>query len=236
MRPELFVVEHGRSAMTDTATVRTDAGSAGPAHPLDPASAAEYLAGRRILAAAGLLGESVRFAYYGLDEPAKDEVVAGTGWAAGRSSPSRPDRRLRAFLINVRTGESADVVVSLTGGQVVSRRVLDPRIDAQVPIITGDFATAEEIVRADPQWRAAMARRGLTDVTKIRTCPLTAGSFGADDEAGRRMVRVLAFVQADPPAYAWSHPGDGAAASPPPLHPPLFRASHTLARPSTPTS
>jgi primary-amine oxidase len=198
--------------MTDTATVRTDAGSAGPAHPLDPASAAEYLAGRLILAAAGLLGESVRFAYYGLDEPAKEEVLAGTGWAAGRSSPSQPDRRLRAFLIDVRTGESSDVVVSLTSGQVVNRRVLDPRIDGQVPIITGDFATAEEIVRADPQWRAAMARRGLTDVTKIRTCPLTAGSFGDDDEAGRRMVRVLAFVQADPHDYAWSHPVDGVAA------------------------
>ena len=100
--------------MTDIATVRTDAGRAGPAHPLDPASAAEYLAGRQIMAAAGLLGESVRFAYYGLDEPAKDEVLAATGWAAGRSSPSQPDRRLRAFLIDVRAGESSDVVVSLT--------------------------------------------------------------------------------------------------------------------------
>ena len=55
-----------------------------------------------------------------------------------------------------------------------------------------------------------MARRGLTDVTKIRTCPLTAGSFG--DEQGRRMVHVLAFVQADPHDYAWSHPVDGVAA------------------------
>jgi len=57
-----------------------------------------------------------------------------------------------------------------------------------------------------------MARRGLTDVTKIRTCPLTAGSFGGDGEDCRRMVRVLAFVQADPHDYAWSHPVDGVAA------------------------
>jgi primary-amine oxidase len=55
-----------------------------------------------------------------------------------------------------------------------------------------------------------MARRGLTDVSKIRLCPLTAGSFG--DEEGRRMVRVLAFVQSDPQDYAWSHPVDGVAA------------------------
>src|SRR5260221_14617015 len=157
MRPELFVAEHGRSAMTDTAPVRTDAGSAGPAHPLDPASAAEYLAGRRILAAAGLLGESVRFAYYGLDEPAKDEVLAGTGWAAGRSSPSQPDRRLRAFLIDVRTGEASDVVGSLTRGQEVSRRVPDPRIDGQRPIINGDFPPAQENGRPNPQRRGSTA-------------------------------------------------------------------------------
>jgi primary-amine oxidase len=197
--------------MTDTAAVRTDAGSAGPAHPLDRASAAEYLAGRQIMAAAGLLGESVRFAYYGLDEPAKEEVLA---WDSAQASQPHetPDRRLRAFLLDVRTGESADVVVSLTSEQVVSRRVLDPRTDGQLPIITEDFAVADEIVRADPLWRAAMARRGLTDVTKIRTCPLTAGSFGGDDEDRRRMVRVLAFVQADPHDYAWSHPVDGVAA------------------------
>jgi primary-amine oxidase len=46
-------------------------------HPLDPASAEEYLAGREIMAAAGLLAQPVRFAYYGLEEPPKDEVLGG---------------------------------------------------------------------------------------------------------------------------------------------------------------
>ncbi len=202
--------------MTDTATVRADAASAGPAHPLDPATAAEYLSGRRIMTAAGLLHDSVRFAYYGLDEPAKGEVLAWDPAAAGShasqpsGAPEAPDRRLRAFLIDVSSGESADVLVSLGRGEVVGRRVLDPRTDGQLPIINEDFAVAEQVVRADPRWRAAMARRGLTDVTKIRTCPLTAGSFG--DDEGRRMVRVLAFFQADPHDYAWSHPVDGVAA------------------------
>ena len=67
-------------------------------HPLDPASAEEYLAGRDIMAAAGLLPEGdrapVRFAYYGLEEAAKDEVLADT----------IPDRRLRAFLVNTGSG------------------------------------------------------------------------------------------------------------------------------------
>jgi len=188
--------------MTATATVRADHAAAEAGHPLDPVSAAEFRAGRDVLAAAGLLGESVRFAYYGLDEPHKDQVLAGPP----------PDRRLRAFLIDTRSGESRDVVVSLSGQQVVSSRVLDPRVDGQPPILDQDFAVTEEAVRADPDWRAAMARRGLTDVSKIRLCPLTAGSFDVPEEDGRRMVRVLAFVQAAPQDYAWSHPVDGVAA------------------------
>ncbi len=171
------------------------------AHPLEPATGAEYLAGRQILAAAGLLAESVRFAYYGLEEPPKHEVLGGSA-----------DRRLRAFLTDVSNGESSDVVISLGRQEVISRRSLDPLVDGQVPILDQDFAVVEECVRADPAWQAAMARRGLTDVTKIRTCPLTAGAFGREDEQRRRMVRVLAFVQADEHDYAWSHPVDGVAA------------------------
>ena len=63
--------------MTDTAVRRDQAASSHPTHPLDPATAAEYLAGRDILTAAGLLTGMVRFAYYGLEEPPKDDVLAG---------------------------------------------------------------------------------------------------------------------------------------------------------------
>src|SRR5215471_11317928 len=104
--------------MTDTALSRADAPGAAPAHPLDPATGAEYLAGREILAAAGLLGDTARFAYYGLDEPPKHEVLGGP-------DRPRPDRRLRAFLIDVTTGRSTDVMVSLGERRVIARRELD---------------------------------------------------------------------------------------------------------------
>jgi hypothetical protein len=52
--------------MTDAAIRTAETGTAQPAHPLDPANAAEYRAGRDVLAAAGLLTSQVRFAYYGL--------------------------------------------------------------------------------------------------------------------------------------------------------------------------
>ena len=70
----------------------------------------------------------------------------------------------------------------------------------------------DEITKADPDWRAAMARRGLPDVSKIRTCPITAGAFGPPEDDRRRMVRVLAFVQEREHDLAWAHPVDGVAA------------------------
>jgi len=163
--------------MTDTALSRAEAPGAAPEHPLDPATGAEYLAGREILGAAGLLGDTVRFAYYGLDEPPKDEVLAGRA----------PDRRLRAFLIDVATGRSADVVLSLGQRTVVSHRVLDPAADGQVPIFSEEFGVVEDVVRADPGWQAAMARRGLTDMAKVRVCPQTAGAFGPGDDDRRHL-------------------------------------------------
>src|SRR5689334_23930353 len=94
-------------------------------HPLDPATTEEYRAGREIMAAAGLLTDPVRFAYYGLEEPSKDEVLGG--------GPA--DRRLRAFLLNLKNGESTDVVVSLTTSAVVSARTVDTAAEGQLPII-----------------------------------------------------------------------------------------------------
>jgi primary-amine oxidase len=190
--------------MTNAAVRTEQPPGAHPAHPLDPATAAEYLAGRDILAAAGLLTEPTRFTYYGLAEPPKDEVLAG--------GPQPPDRWLRAFLLNLDTGESTDAVVSLTRREVVSARRLDPRTDGQLPIADTDYAAVEEIVGADPGWQAAMARRGLTDMTKIRACPITAGAFGVADDDRRRMVRVLGFVQVREHDLAWAHPVDGVAA------------------------
>jgi primary-amine oxidase len=189
--------------MTDTAVRTTDeASSSHPAHPLDPATAAEYLAGREVMAEAGLLAEPTRFAYYGLEEAPKAEVLAGQ--ATGR--------RLRAFLVNTATGESTDAVVSLPDRKVVSARRLDPRTDGQLPILDSDFVAVDEIVKADPGWRAAMARRGLTDLSKVHACPITAGAFGVADDDRRRMVRVLAFVQPEEHSLAWAHPVDGVAA------------------------
>src|ERR1700722_2887238 len=169
-------------------------------HPLDPATADEYLAGRKIMADAGLLADPVRFAYYGLAEPPKQDVIG--------DAPA--DRQLRAYLLNLDSGESTDVVVSLTRGSVVSARVVDTAAEGQLPIIDSEYHLVEEIVAADPRWTEALAKRGLTDMSKIRIAPITAGAYRAPaEDDSRRMVRVLAFRQDSEHDLAWAHPVDG---------------------------
>src|ERR1019366_6217944 len=156
-------IASGRLIMTDTAVRSAEVPGPVPAHPLDPAGAEEFLAGRRILADAGLLTQTVRFAYYGLEEPPRDAVLA---LAAG----AQPDRQLRAFLIDVVSGESSDVVVSLTRGEGTARLTLDPLTGGRVPTLDQVFARAERVAPADREGRAPMPRRGLPDGSKIRAC------------------------------------------------------------------
>ncbi|MEU4291992.1 primary-amine oxidase [Kribbella sp. NPDC026596] len=173
-------------------------------HPLDPVTADEYLAAREVLDRAGLLRPSTRFAYAGLEEPPKQDVLSYDGTSV--------DRRVRVFLIDVATGELADVVVSVSRSEVIRQRSVDPERDGQFPILDEDFTRVDEIVHADPQWQEAVLRRGVTDLASVRVCPLTAGWYGHAGEEGRRIVRVLAFVQDHESDLAWAHPIDGLAA------------------------
>ena len=176
-----------------------------PEHPLQRLSAAEISAARGVLADNGLVGEQTRFTYLGLEEPAKSEVLA---FKPGDAI----DRRVRAVLLDVATGTATDVVASLTSGTIVSQVDLDPVRDGQPSIMLEDLIAVDEIVKADAGWVAAMARRDITDLDLVRPCPLAAGSFALAGEAGRRMVRVLSFLQHRKEDAPWAHPIDGVVA------------------------
>src|SRR4029453_3889538 len=55
----------------------------------------------------------------------------------------------------------------------------------------------------------AVARRCTTGPALAPPCPLAAGSFGIQGEEGRRLLRVLSFVQHHEKDHPWAHPVDG---------------------------
>ncbi|MBA8815506.1 primary-amine oxidase [Microbacterium halimionae] len=188
-------------SITDIETAASYTAPAAPSHPLSSLSADEIDAVREITATLPEMGDRVRFAYVGLEEPPKADVGA---WETGGELP---DRRARVQLLDMTTTRSVDAVVSITSGTVLSADVLDGTA-GQLPILDAEFEEVGIIANADEGWLAALAGRGLT-VDDVALVPLSAGHYGYAAEEGRRILRTFAFRQDHPADHPWAHPVDG---------------------------
>ncbi|WP_051299535.1 primary-amine oxidase [Arthrobacter castelli] len=176
--------------------------SIGNKHPLDRLTGAEIEANRQILVAAGYVTDQTRFTLVSLLEPEKNAVLAH-----GAAAPA--PRLVRSLLLERNTGEVTEITASLNESAVVSARTVDVIGEGQPPIIAEEFELAEEMIRRDPRWRAAMESRGVTDMSLVRICALSAGCFDIPGEEGRRLIRGSSFVQLDENDNAWAHPVEG---------------------------
>lgn len=169
-------------------------------HPLANLTAAEIESLRAIIEAAGLLKDSTRFVYVGLEEPHKNEVLAFQPGDTVR-------RRARVMLIDLATGMSEDIIVDISGSSVVSVAEIAGE-DGQVAILDEEFGLIDEIIQADPGFIEAINSRGI-DPAKIVSIPLSAGHYGYEDEKDHRIARSLFFMQDHPKDACWAHPVDG---------------------------
>jgi primary-amine oxidase len=81
-------------------------------------------------------------------------------------------------------------------------------IEREHPELHNDLVNTV-LVKAHPEWQAAIARRGITNVDDIFCAPLAPGYFGREDEIGRRMIRSLTFLRDKPTDSPWAHPVEG---------------------------
>ncbi len=101
-------------------------------HPLSRLTAEEITAATAIVREAGLVHESSKFVYVGLEEPHRRDVLAWT--------PGDPiERRVRVLLLDRATGDGRDLTVSTTGGAVVTDVEIDGVADGQVPILDAEL-------------------------------------------------------------------------------------------------
>ncbi|PRX43392.1 primary-amine oxidase [Prauserella shujinwangii] len=166
-------------------------------HPLSSLSPAEIATVRQVMADAGLVSDTTRFAYVGLDEPGKPDVLAGTV----------TDRRARVLLLDIATGKADDVRVSVAEGAVREVTPIDGAA-GQIAILNEEFGVIDGILAGCAEWTQALRARGV-DPDTVVYAPLSAGNYGYPDEEGKRMMRVLAFRQDHPGDHCWAHPVDG---------------------------
>jgi primary-amine oxidase len=172
-----------------------------PAHPLDPLSPGEIEAATTLLRARQALPDTARFAFVTLEEPDKDEVK---GFRPGSSL----DRRAFAVVLDKADGRFYEAVVSLSRDRVEWWREVTG--DAGQPmLLREELAAVDQIVKADPRWRAAAVRRGVDEVELVQLDPFSAGNFGFAGERGRRLVRAPAYVRHFPEDNGYAHPLEG---------------------------
>jgi primary-amine oxidase len=171
-------------------------------HPLDPLTADEIAATTAAVRAHPDFGTGKRFISIELREPPKDAVRP---WAGG-AQPERPPREADVVLHERTDGATHELVVDLDAGEVTAWRRRD---DVQPMAVIAELMEAEDLIRADPDFQAAMARRGITDMSTVQVDAWPAGHFGLPEESEMRLARGLPFLRPNPGDSEWAHPVDG---------------------------
>lgn len=170
-----------------------------PTHPLEPLTPAEFLAAVAGIRADARYGAGIMFETIELYEPDKASVRA---WTPGRPVP----RRARANVFRLPDGRLWRLVVELPAGTVVSAREVP---GARPMIQLEQFLAIEGIVRAHPDFQAACARRGITDMSKVCVDPWSAGSIGRADEAGLHLAHTFCWLRLREDENFYAHPIEG---------------------------
>lgn len=169
---------------------------------LESLSADELSLIRELLVAAGIVGDTTRFVYVGLNEPDKAQVLA----YAERSAPP-PERLARVLLLDIASGGARDLLVSLSAREIRADTPIDAGM-GQVPILEEEFAKVGTVLAENETWCAALRERGVDPAATV-CVPLSAGHYDIPGEEGRRIIRVFAFRQDHPQDHPWAHPVDG---------------------------
>ena len=183
------------SAQEQTGTVTLPSAS----HPLDPLTAEEIAEAMSILKAQRQLGPRVRVETIVLQEPDKDMVLD--------FQPGDHIQR-NAFVVILDNDEAAtyEAVVSLNERRVISWKHVP---GVQPRVMFDEFSECEAAVRANPEFQAAIKKRGITDPSLVMVDPWSAGSYGFDDEEGRRLVLARNFLRSSPTDNGYARPIEG---------------------------
>jgi primary-amine oxidase len=154
-------------------------------HALDPLSAEEIAAAVRILRTRGPASDHMRFVSVNLHEPAKTELESiGAGDIL--------DRRAFIVVLDLAPRRVLEALVSLRDETLVS---CEERRGVQPGIIIEEFILCENAVKADPRWRAALSRRGITEFDKAIVDPWSAGAYGDERFPDRRLAQGLTWIR-----------------------------------------
>jgi primary-amine oxidase len=169
-------------------------------HPLDPFSHEELSRAVEILRESGRLSDAVRFSGAFPVEPAKDVVR--------RFAPGNPfEREVRLLGYDRGRTGSFEARVSLSEGKLLDFVKVSP---GHAPLSMMDFVKVIQIVKADPDWQAAMRKRGIEDFALVQVDPWPGGGYAPKEAAeGTRLMRAISFLREFPKDNGYARPVEG---------------------------
>jgi len=174
---------------------------AAPLHPLEPLSAAEITQAVALVRADARCGPQVRFVSVELHEPPKARVLAyETGDA--------PPREAFLNLLDRATGAAYEAVASLSEG-VLKEWTHIPGV--QPMLMAEEAGECEDLCKADPQFQAALARRGVTDLDLVMVEGWPAGTYWGEHNT-RRLAHGLVWVRSEPGDNGFARPAENLSA------------------------
>ncbi len=173
-------------------------------HPFAPLTPQEIEAAVALVRAARASSEHLRFVTVRLHEPAAEVAFS---YRPGDQVP----REAFFVLLDKTQGQSGayEAIVNLTEGRVTSWKRIGEG-SGQPSIIFEEFFAAEDAVKADARFRAALERRGIAeaDLHRVRVDPWSAGNYGNPDEDASRVLRTTAHYlldAGDPEENTYAH-------------------------------
>ncbi|MCF2971253.1 primary-amine oxidase [Synechococcus sp. Nb3U1] len=168
-------------------------------HPLDPLTPEEIQRAVAILRQQKPITPEWRFATIQLQEP--DRRWMST-WKPGMDW----DRQAFVVLLDRSSGSTYEAVVSLSAQQVRSWRLIP---GVQPALLDDEVYECDRLLKEDAAFLAALARRGIQDVSLVMVDYWTIGYFGIPAEQGQRLVRGLCFLRSEPCDNGYARPIEG---------------------------
>jgi primary-amine oxidase len=170
-----------------------------PRHPLDPLTEGEIRTATAIFKAAGIATEQTQFVQIDLNPPPKAEVLAYKPGARVR-------REAAAIIYAPAQRKVVEAVADLKTRRLLSSREVK---DVQPPVLSAEYDAVPALIYQNPAFRAAMARRGITDMATVYFDVWAGGYFGIPDEAGHRVLRAVSYLIGDHVTNAYARPIEG---------------------------
>src|SRR3989440_6482672 len=132
-------------------------------HPLEPLTPEEIAAAVAIVRAGPASSEHMRFVMVKLHEPGPEVSFS---YQPGDNVPREVFMSLLDKTNGV--GKAYEAIVNLTEERVLSWRYIE---GVQPSIMFEEFFACEEAIKANAEFQAALARRGITDLDHVRIDP-----------------------------------------------------------------